>query len=230
MTSWWLSQAIKPSSGSSCICFCSIHSNIPGRQTPDIVVSRSCYTLHVNQHKVSSRPSPRGSTPQTHLTSSSDSTTMKSFITLTLLAGSALVAYAPGTACKNNNDCTSKCIKSQWVIAATSDGSYQFVCDPTLTGTQYYSSACGEHVPGEDGPERFIYNQAATAIACKSIVGSVSCNSGCVTSGKILDEQSFRDSWHDLCKKKLLGVFDLVGSEVDASESQVQAEALADCS
>jgi hypothetical protein len=45
-----------------------------------------------------------------------------------------------------------------------------------------------------------------------------------------LDEQSFRDSWHDLCKKKLLGVFDLVGSEVDASESQVQAEALADCS
>jgi hypothetical protein len=156
---------------------------------------------------------------------------MRSFITLALLAGSALAAYAPGTACKNNNDCKSNCDKSQWIIAAKSDGSYQFVCDPAVTDTQYYSSACGEKIPEErDQPDQFFYDQAATAKACKSVGGGLSCDGGCVSSGKRSDEQSFINSWRGLCQKKLLGIFDNVGYEIKNYDSEVEAKEAAKCS
>jgi hypothetical protein len=155
---------------------------------------------------------------------------MRSFITLALLAGSALAAYAPGAACKNNNDCTSNCAESQWIIATKSDGSYQFVCDPAATDTQYYSSACGEKISELAGPDRFFYNQAATAKACKSVGDGLSCDGGCVSSGKRSDEQSFINSWSGLCREKLLGIFDSVGYKIEEYDSEAEAKKGAKCS
>jgi hypothetical protein len=156
---------------------------------------------------------------------------MQPILALALLAGSALAATSPpGAACKNNNDCTSNCLKSQWVIAAKTDGSYQFVCDPAVTDTQYYSSACGQKIPQEMGPDQFFYNQAATAKACKSVGGGLSCDGGCVSFGKRSDEQSFINSWRGLCQNTLLGIFDSVGYEIEEYDSEAEAKKQAKCS
>jgi hypothetical protein len=155
---------------------------------------------------------------------------MQPLTILALLAGSALAAYAPGAACKNNNDCTSNCVESQWIIAAKSDGSYQFVCDPAATDTQYYFSACGKKIPEEMGPDQFFYDQAATAKACKSVGGGLSCDGGCVSSGRRSDEQSFINSWRGLCREKLLGIFDSVGYEIKEYDSEAEAKKEANCS
>jgi hypothetical protein len=156
---------------------------------------------------------------------------MQPLTILALLASSAFAFYTPGTTCKDNIDCNNNCEGGQWTIAANSGGSYQFICVPAIPDEsgpkQYYSSVCGKYIsvgPLIGSGEILLQDEAATASACKS-VGGVFCRS-CVSSGVISKERSFRESWYELCKAKVLVN---VGTDVQSYDSETEAKKVAQC-
>jgi hypothetical protein len=143
---------------------------------------------------------------------------MQPLTILALLVGSALAA-APGSVCNTNVECNANCINSKWTIAAQTDGSYRFVCYPTISDeTQYYSSTCNK-LNIFDRP----YDKEATGVACAK-VGGILCTTACVSSGEITSEIDFRNSWDSAC-----GLVGHMTAEVDARDSEDLAKDDANC-
>jgi hypothetical protein len=145
---------------------------------------------------------------------------MQPLTILALLAGSALATYAPGSACNSNLECNSNCIKSQWTIAASGNGSsYRFVCDPAASDdTQYYSSVCNKFAFTGNS-----YDKGATARACAK-VGGLFCASACVSPGTKSSENGFRAKWSNACR----GI-GLVSTSIVAWSSEDLAKKVAKC-
>jgi hypothetical protein len=126
-------------------------------------------TLSINSKRARSfLPNVQTSPTRTQLIPSSKQPNMQPLTIRALLASSALATYAPGSVCNSNLECNSNCIKSQWTIAASGNGSsYRFVCDPAASDdTQYYSSVCNKFTFTGNS-----YDKGATARACAKVGG-----------------------------------------------------------
>lgn len=148
-----------------------------------------------------------------------------------LLAATALFAshvaalYAAGQICHSNLECNAKCIGGKWTLRRR-DNDIVLECDRlAIDATQFYYAICQTISADKRGYVANEYGGPATAKACNS-VGTLSCEAGCVISGKKSVEASTRTGWERMCRSET----GRGSPEILRGDSEAEASILAFCS